>query len=140
MATSSRAALAADLRRLSLQTLAVCWLTQGLLAALIAQGLPIPVRPLVVDRGACTPGQWRELLRRYGHLHVQDRLGLRRFRPVIQTSVFGERLSPHPPAPEELAAARPVGVREEGRLAALADRYPAALVLSCASTVSAPPP
>lgn len=133
MASPTRAALDADLRRLTLQTLAGCWLTQGLLAALIAWGLPIPVRPLVVDRGACTPRQWDKLLGRYSQLHLQDQLGVRRFRPVIQTSVFGERVSALAPAPDQLAADFPAGVRDGGRLAALLDRHPTALVLSCSS-------
>ena len=136
MAPSSRSLLAADLLRLTLQTLATCWLAQVLLAALISQWLPIPVRPLVVDRGACTETQWQELLHRYRGLALQERLGQRRFSPVIQVSVFGERLSARLPGLDPLAAAPPVGVREEAKLSALRKRYPSALVLSCSN---APP-
>jgi hypothetical protein len=134
MAPSSPPALEADLRRLTLQTLAACWLAQVLLAGLFHQWLPIPVRPLLMDRGGCGAAQWRDLLRRYGDLHLQDRLGRERYSPVIETSVFGERFSLRPPDPQRLAAAPTVGVRERSRLAVLRDRYPKALVLSCQST------
>lgn len=131
MAPSPRLALEADLRRLTLQTLAAGWLGQLLLAGLFSLWLPIPVRSLLIDRGACGPSQWQALLRRYADLHRADGLGQQRFSPVIQLSVFGERVTPRPPAPPRLALATPVGVRERARLSALRDRYPSALVLSC---------
>jgi hypothetical protein len=136
MAPSSRSLLTADLHRLTLQTLATCWLAQALLAALISQWLPIPVRPLVVDRGACTEARWQELLHRYSGLALQERLGQRRFSPVIQVSVFGEQFSARLPGLDAFSAVPPVGVREEARLSALRERYPSALVLSCSN---APP-
>ncbi|MFN9547522.1 MAG: hypothetical protein ACK6AD_10730 [Cyanobacteriota bacterium] len=122
------------LHRLTGQTLAACWLAQALLAVLFTQALPIPARPLVLDRGACGAVEWQELVRRYRELLLQQRLGLRRFTPVIETSVFGERVTLDPPRPELLASAVPVGVRQGARLAALRDRYPSALVLSCRDT------
>lgn len=140
MAPSPPAALEADLRRLTLQTLPVCWLVQASLGALIGFALPIPVRPLLIDRSACGAGQWQALLGRYGALYWQDQLGQQRFSPVIQVSVLGERLSPRLPAPHRLASASPLGVREGVRLAALRERYPSALVLSCQTPDLTPPP
>ena len=101
---------------------------------LACKAMPIPARPLVLDRGACGAVEWQELVRRYRELLLQQRLGLRRFTPVIETSVFGERVTLDPPRPELLASAVPVGVRQGARLAALRDRYPSALVLSCRDT------
>jgi hypothetical protein len=131
MVPSSHSVLEGELRRLTLQTLAACWLGQALLAALFSQWLPIPVRPLVIDRGGCGGAQWRQLLQRYSRLHLQDRLGRERFSPVVEASVFGERLSARPPDPRQLAAAPLVGVRAASRLTALRSRHPNALVLSC---------
>lgn len=133
-------ALRAQWIRLTGQTLAACWLVQGLLAAMITHALPIPQRPLVIDRGACSAAQWRDLLRRYSSLHLQDRLGQQRFSPVIQANALGERLTPHPPAPRQLATVALVGVQAGSRLAVLRDRYPSALLLSCSTdpSLSAP--
>ncbi|MFN7677329.1 MAG: hypothetical protein ACK5QW_01880 [Cyanobacteriota bacterium] len=131
MVPPSRSVLEADLRRLSLQTLAGCWLLQALLAVVCHQWLPIPVRPLVIDRGGCGDAAWRELLERYGDLHRRHHLGWERFSPVIETSVFGVRLSTGPPDPQRLAAIPPVGVPALARLGALRARHPNAVVLSC---------
>lgn len=129
----------ARLHRLTLQTLASCWLAQALLAAFLHHWLPIPVRPLVVDRGGCTAARWADLLRHYSALHRQDRLGQQRFSPVIQVSVFGERRTARPPAPDQLGGEPVVGVREEGRLAEVRRRHPSALELSCPTGPSSPP-
>lgn len=135
----SRARLESDLRRLTLQTLAACWLTQAALAAVVRLALPIPERPLLIDRGGCATSQWQELLQRYSALQLQHQLGQQRFHPVIQASVFGERIAERLPSRERLAASPPVGVRELRRLAALRARYPSALVLSCSLDSSTPP-
>jgi hypothetical protein len=131
MVPPSHSVLEADLRRLTLQTLAGCWLLQALLAVVCHHWLPIPVRPLVIDRGDCGDAAWRALLERYGELHLRHQLGWERFSPVIETSVFGVRLSGRPPDPQELAAIPPVGVRATARLGALRARHPDAVVLSC---------
>lgn len=123
-----------DLSRLTLRTLATCWLAQALVAATIGLFLPIPVRPLLIDRGPCGQGEWRALLARYSELHRQDQLGQQRFSPVVQVSVFGERETSRPPAPGRLASSSSVGVREKSRLTALQARLPGALVLSCDSS------
>lgn len=131
MAQSLPPALDAELRRLTLRTLAAGSLGQLLLAALLHQAFPLPVRPLLIDRGGCGLSQWQALLRRYGDLHQHDLLGQHRYSPVVQVSVFGERLTPSPPAPRFLGATPPVGVRDGRRMAALRARYPSALVLAC---------
>lgn len=136
MAPSPSPALDVDLSRLTLRTLTTCWLAQALLAAAIGLFLPIPVRPLLIDRGPCGQEEWRALLARYSELHLQDRLGQQRFSPVIQVSVFGERETSRPPAPGRLAENSSVGVREGARLMALQARLPGALVLSCDPTDS----
>ncbi len=131
MISPSRARLDSALWRLTLQTLAACWLTQAALAVVVRVALPIPERPLLIDRGGCAPSQWQNLLQRYSALQLQDQLGQQRFRPVIQASVLGARFSEPMPSRERLAASPPVGVRETGQLAGLRGRYPSALVLSC---------
>jgi len=131
MVSPSRARLDSELWRLTLQTLAACWLTQAALAVVVRVALPIPERPLLIDRGACAPSQWQELLQRYSALQLQDQLGQQRFRPVIQASVLSARVSNPMPSREQVAASPPVGVRETRQLAALRDSYRSALVLSC---------
>lgn len=136
MAPSPTPTLDIDLSRLTLRALTTCWLAQALLAAVIGLLLPIPVRPLLIDRGTCGQNEWRALLARYSELHLQDRLGQQRFSPVIQVSVFGERETLRPPAPGRLAGNSSLGVREGARLRALQARLPGALVLSCDPTDS----
>jgi hypothetical protein len=131
MAPSPPPALGIRLGRLTGQTLVTCWLAQGLWAAMVSLWLPIPVRPLLIDRSACDGAQWHHLLRRYADLHLQDQLGQQRFSPVIEVSVLGERLTPRLPPPRRLARVALVGVRAGPRLAALRDRYPSALLLAC---------
>jgi hypothetical protein len=139
MFSPSRAKLDDELRRLTPQTLAACWLTQAALAVVVRVALPIPERPLLIERGACATSQWQDLLQRYSALRLQDQLGRQRFRPVIQASVFGTRISDRMPSRERLEASPPVGAREPRRLRALRERYPSVLVLSCPLDSSSAP-
>lgn len=108
-----------------------CWVSQLGLAAVVGLVAPIPVRPLLIERRYCSEQQATEMLRRYEQLAWRDRLGMERFRPVVQYSVFGERRSDELPSEASLALTSAVGAGDSHEQASLRDRYPTALVLSC---------
>lgn len=92
---------------------------------------PRPVRPLLVQRSACAPGQWADLVGRYRALRLQHLLGQHTFQPVIVFSVFGERRHGGPPPTRELAQAAAVGTIPIAVAADLRRRYPDGLMLRC---------
>lgn len=115
----------------STRLLLSCWLSQLLLAAVVGLLAPIPARPLLIERRHCSDQQSIAMLRRYEVLVWRDRLGIERFRPVIQFSVFGERRSDELPPAASLALSSAAGIGDSPEQASLRDRYPTALVLSC---------
>ncbi|MFN6134110.1 MAG: hypothetical protein ACK46L_14610 [Synechococcaceae cyanobacterium] len=121
---------------LSLQStrlLLSCWVSQLLLAAVVGLVAPIPVRPLLIERRHCSEQQAAAMLQRYEQLVWRNRLGMERFRPVVQYSVFGERRSNELPSASSLALTSAVGSGDNEEQSSLRDRYPTALVLSCQS-------
>jgi len=133
MAPPSRFALAAlpQERRITASAVAAAWLGQLALGLVLAQLVPVPQRPLLLDRHACDAAGWRALVERYRGLHWQHLLQQQRFGPVLESSVFGLRLHPQPPSPDSLVALAVLGEGEAAGAAALRRRYPAALVLAC---------
>ncbi|HBH72975.1 MAG TPA: hypothetical protein DDY43_05915 [Synechococcales bacterium UBA10510] len=107
------------------------WLSQLLLAGLIALVAPIPVRPLVIERRFCSESQRNAMLARYQTLVLRDRLGIERFRPVIFYSVFGKQQSDGLPAASALGLASTAGDGNRQEEAQLQDNHPTALVLRC---------
>jgi hypothetical protein len=109
------------------------WASQLLLAAVLGLVAPIPVRPLLIERRHCGEQQTAAMLRQYERLVWRHRLGMERFRPVVQYSVLGERRSDELPPVASLALSSAVGSGDSEKQSSLRDRYPAALVLSCES-------
>ena len=107
------------------------WAIQLLLAAVVGLVAPIPVRPLLIERRHCSEPQTAAMLRRYERLVWRERLGMERFRPVVQYSVLGERRSDELPPAASLALTSAVGSSDSEAQSSLRDRYPTALVLSC---------
>jgi hypothetical protein len=107
------------------------WLSQLLLAGVIALVAPIPVRPLVIERRYCSESQQNALLARYQALVWRDRLGIERFRPVILYSVFGRQQSDGLPAASALGLASTAGDGNQQVAAQVKDDHPTALVLRC---------
>ena len=118
-------------RRLTLAALAAGWLGQGVLGLLLVQLAPVPERPLLIDRHRCDPAGWQALVARYSGLHRQHALQQQRFRPVLESSVFGVQHHRQPPDPRSLAAVAAVGEGDGAAPAALRRRFPTALVLTC---------
>jgi len=86
----------------------------------------------------CSPGldfvsqqQWVAMLQRDQELVRRDRLGIERYRPVIQYGVLAEQRSEGLPPAATLALDSAVGGGNAPRGASLRDRYPTAMVLSC---------
>jgi hypothetical protein len=107
------------------------WLSQLLLAGVIALVAPIPVRPLVIERRLCSESQQSVMLDRYRALVLRDRLGIERFRPVILYSVFGKQQSDGLPAASALGLTSTAGDGNRQEAAQLQDNHPTALVLRC---------
>jgi hypothetical protein len=107
------------------------WLSQLLLAGVIALVAPIPVRPLVIERRYCSESQQNALLARYQALVWRDRLGIERFRPMILYSVFGRQQSDGLPAASALGLASTAGDGNQQVAAQVKDDHPTALVLRC---------
>ncbi len=118
-------------RRLTLIALGLGWLGQLVLGLLLARLVPVPARPLLIDRHRCDPAGWRTLVQHYRGLYLQDQLQRQHFRPVVESSVYGVRLHPLPPSPESLASLAVLGHGERDGTAALRQRYPSALLLTC---------
>ena len=110
------------------------WLSQLLLAGVIALVAPIPVRPLVIERRLCSESQQSVMLDRYRALVLRDRLGIERFRPVILYSVFGKQQSDGLPAASALGLASTAGDGNRQEEMQLQDNHPTALVLRCQQT------
>ncbi|MEB3360647.1 MAG: hypothetical protein VKI42_00810 [Synechococcaceae cyanobacterium] len=115
----------------STRLLLSCWASQLLLAAVVGLVAPIPVRPLLIERRHCSEQQTAAMLHHYERLVWRDRLGMERFRPVVQYSVLGERRSDQLPPAASLALSSAVGSGDSEEQSSLRDRYPTALVLSC---------
>jgi hypothetical protein len=107
------------------------WLSQLLLAGVIAIAAPVPVRPLVMERRHCSESQQNALLARYQALVWRDRLGIERFRPVILYSVFGRQQSDGLPAASALGLTSAAGDGNRQEAAQVQDDHPTALVLRC---------
>jgi hypothetical protein len=107
------------------------WLSQLLLAGVIALVAPIPVRPLVIERRFCSESQQSAMLDRYRALVLRDRLGIERFRPVILYSVFGKQQSDGLPAASALGLTSTAGDGSRQEALRLQDNHPTALVLRC---------
>jgi hypothetical protein len=118
-------------RRLTLQVLALGWLGQLVLGVVLAQLAPVPERPLLIDRHRCDPAGWQALVGRYRALYRQHALQQQRFRPVLESSVFGVQHHRQPPDPRSLAVVAAVGEGDGAAAAALRRRFPQALVLAC---------
>lgn len=114
-----------------LPLIALAWLAQLLLGVLMAQLLPIPVRPLVIERSSCSEAQWQQLVEHYRDLRGQHQLGQRRWQPVVIFSVLAEERHPSPPDPAALLRVVGVGDRDPRQAQQLRQRYPAALWLGC---------
>ena len=123
--------MATSLSPLASRLLIGSWLSQLLLAGLIALVAPIPVRPLVIERRFCSESQRNAMLARYQTLVLRDRLGIERFRPVIFYSVFGKQQSDGLPAASALGLASTAGDGNRQEEAQLQDNHPTALVLRC---------
>jgi hypothetical protein len=123
--------MATPLSALASQLLIGGWLSQLLLAGVIAMVSPIPVRPLVIERRFCSESQRNAMLDRYRGLALRDRLGIERFRPVILYSVFGKQHSDGLPAASALGLASTAGDGNHQEAVQLQDRHPTALVLRC---------
>ena len=123
--------MATNLSALASRLLIGSWLSQLLLAGLIALVAPIPVRPLVIERRFCSESQRNAMLARYQTLVLRDRLGIERFRPVIFYSVFGKQQSDGLPAASALGLASTAGDGNRQEEAQLQDNHPTALVLRC---------
>ncbi|MFZ0406759.1 MAG: hypothetical protein WAM11_01420 [Cyanobium sp.] len=123
--------MATSLSPLASRLLIGSWLSQLLLAGVIALVAPIPVRPLVIERRFCSESQRSAMLARYQTLVLRDRLGIERFRPVILYSVFGQQQSDWLPAASDLGLASTAGDGNRQEAAQLQDNHPTALVLRC---------
>ena len=123
--------MALSLSPLASRLLIGSWLSQLLLAGLIALVAPIPVRPLVIERRFCSESQRNAMLARYRMLMLRDRLGIERFRPVILYSVFGKQQSDGLPAASALGLTSTAGDGNRQEEMQLQDNHPTALVLRC---------
>ena len=123
--------MATTLSPLATRLLIGGWLSQLLLAGLIALVAPIQVRPLVIERRFCSESQRNAMLARYQTLVLRDRLGIERFRPVILYSVFGKQQSDGLPAASSLDLDSTAGDGNRQEAAQLQDNHPMALVLRC---------
>jgi hypothetical protein len=123
--------MAPSLSPLASRLLIGSWLSQLLLAGLIALVAPIQVRPLVIERRFCSESQRNAMLARYQTLVLRDRLGIERFRPVILYSVFGKQQSDGLPAASSLDLDSTAGDGNRQEAAQLQDNHPMALVLRC---------
>ena len=123
--------MATSLSPLASRLLIGSWLSQLLLAGLIALVAPIPVRPLVIERRFCSESQRNAMLDRYRILVLRDRLGIERFRPVILYSVFGKQQSDGLPAANALGLTGTAGDGNRQEEMKLQDNHPRALVLRC---------
>jgi hypothetical protein len=123
--------MAPSLSPLASRLLIGSWLSQLLLAGLIALVAPIPVRPLVIEKRFCSESQRNAMLARYQTLVLRDRLGIERFRPVILYSVFGKQQSDGLPAASSLDLDSTAGDGSRQEAAQLQDNHPMALVLRC---------
>jgi hypothetical protein len=123
--------MAPSLSPLASRLLIGSWLSQLLLAGLIALVAPIPVRPLVIERRFCSESQRNAMLARYRMLMLRDRLGIERFRPVILYSVFGKQQSDGLPAASALGLTSTAGDGNRQEEMQLQDNHPTALVLRC---------
>jgi hypothetical protein len=123
--------MATSLSPLASRLLIGSWLSQLLLAGLIALVAPIPVRPLVIERRFCSESQRNAMLARYRMLMLRDRLGIERFRPVILYSVFGKQQSDGLPAASALGLTSTAGDGNRQEEMQLQDNHPTALVLRC---------
>ena len=123
--------MATSLSPLASRLLIGSWLSQLLLAGLIALVAPIQVRPLVIERRFCSESQRNAMLARYQTLVLRDRLRIERFRPVILYSVFGKQQSDGLPAASSLDLDSTAGDGNRQEAAQLQDNHPMALVLRC---------
>lgn len=123
--------MATNLSALTSRLLIGSWLSQLLLAGVIALVAPIPVRPLVIEKRFCSESQQNAMLDRYRALVLRDRLGIERFRPVILYSVFGQQQSDGLPATSALGLASTAGDGNRQEEMQLQDKHPTALVLRC---------
>jgi hypothetical protein len=123
--------MAPSLSPLASRLLIGSWLSQLLLAGLIALVAPIPVRPLVIEKRFCSESQQSAMLARYRTLVLRDRLGIERFRPVILYSVFGKQQSDGLPAANALGLTSTAGDGNRQEEMKLQDNHPTALVLRC---------
>jgi hypothetical protein len=126
--------MATTLSPLASRLLIGSWLSQWLLAGVIALVAPIPVRPLVIEKRFCSESQRNAMLDRYRMLMLRDRLGIERFRPVILYSVFGKQQSDGLPAASALGLASTAGDGNRLEEMQLQDNHPTALVLRCQQT------
>jgi hypothetical protein len=126
--------MATTLSPLASRLLIGSWLSQWLLAGVIALVAPIPVRPLVIEKRFCSESQRNAMLDRYRTLVLRDRLGIERFRPVILYSVFGKQQSDGLPAASALGLASTAGDGNRQEEMQLQDNHPTALVLRCQQT------
>ena len=123
--------MATNLSALTSRLLIGSWLSQLLLAGVIALVAPIPVRPLVIEKRFCSESQQNDMIDRYRALVLRDRLGIERFRPVILYSVFGQQQSDGLPATSALGLASTAGDGNRQEEMQLQDNHPTALVLRC---------
>ena len=123
--------MATGLSPLASRLLIGSWLSQLLLAGLIALVAPTQVRPLVIEKRFCSESQRNAMLARYQTLVLRDRLGIERFRPVILYSVFGKQQSDGLPAASSLDLDSTAGDGNRQEAAQLQDNHPMALVLRC---------
>jgi hypothetical protein len=126
--------MATSLSPLASRLLIGSWLSQLLLAGLIALVAPIPVRPLVIEKRFCSESQQSAMMARYRMLVLRERLGIERFRPVILYSVFGKQQSNGLPAASALGLASTAGDGNRQEAVRLQDNHPTALVLRCQQT------
>jgi hypothetical protein len=82
--------MATTLSPLASRLLIGSWLSQWLLAGVIALMAPISVRPLVIEKRFCSECQRNAMLDPYRALMLRARLGIERFRSVTLYSVFGQ--------------------------------------------------
>ncbi len=123
--------MATNLSALASRLLIGSWLSQLLLAGVIALVAPIPVRPLVIEKRFCSESQQKAMVDRYGALVLRDRLGIEQFRPVVLYSVFGQQQSDRLPAISALGLSSTAGDGNRLKELQLQDNHPTALVLRC---------
>ena len=114
-----------------LPLIALTWLAQLVLGVAMAKLLPIPERPLVIERSGCGEAQWQALIGRYQHLLAQHQLGQRHWRPVVVFNALAEERHGSPPDPSNLIRGGSVGDRDPRQELQLRQNYPSALWLRC---------